>query len=144
MSSETQLTVSRFAEWLDQVVAHGNWQAEADFIAATLIIHSNAGTRRLTREQWMQSVLSPRPSDWRLGIDDLTAYGDRVGCVFTSTETHPRTGAAIVKRGISITRFADGQFAEIWLAPRSAEAGAWPNLSHRKFCRVGEFQHYLG
>lgn len=82
MSSETQLTVSRFAEWLDRVVAHGNWQAEADFIVATLIIHSDAGTRRLTREQYMQSVLSTRTADWRLAIDDLMAYGDRVGCVF--------------------------------------------------------------
>ena len=74
MSSETQLNVARFAEWLDRVVAHGNWRAEADFIAATLIIHSDVGTRRLTREQYMQSVLSTRPPDWRLKVHDLVAH----------------------------------------------------------------------
>ena len=132
MSSETQLTVSRFTEWLDRVVAHGNWQAEADFIATTLIIHSDAGTRRLTREQYMQSVLSARPADWRLKVHDLVAHGDRVGHVFTRTETHPRTGAAGETHGIEVARFADGKFAEIWLAPRSAAVGPWPNLDRSR------------
>ncbi len=132
MSSETQLTVTRFAEWLDRVVARGDWQAEADFIAPTLIIHSDAGTRRLTREQYMQSVLSARPADWRLKVHDLVAHGDRVGHVFTRTETHPRSGAASETHGIEVARFADGKFAEIWLAPRSAEVGPWPNLAHSR------------
>jgi hypothetical protein len=113
-------------------VARDDWHAEADFIADTLIIHSDTGTRRLTREQCMQSVLSTRPPDWRLKVHDLVAHGDRVGHVFTRIETHPRTGAASEAHGIEVARFADGKFAEIWLAPRSAAAGPWPNIARSR------------
>jgi hypothetical protein len=127
VSSETQQNVARFAQWLDDVVTRGDWRGEADFISPTLTIHSEVGTRRLTRAQWMQSVLSTRPPDWRLTVDDLIAEGDRLGIAFTTTETQPRTGRKIAY-GLMVTRFAEGQFAEIWSAPRSAEVGPWPNL----------------
>lgn len=129
--SETQQNVERFVLWLDEVVAKGEWRSEADFIASTLIIHSEVGTRRMTREQWVQSVLSTRPPDWRLTVHDLVAQGDRLGIAFTTTETHPRTGAKIAY-GLMVMRLADGQFAEIWSAPRSGEVGPWPNLSQSR------------
>ena len=129
--SETQQNVERFVLWLDEVVAKGEWRSEADFIASTLIIRSEVGTRRMTREQWAQSVLSTRPPDWRLTVHDLVAQGDRLGIAFTTTETHPRTGAKIAY-GLMVMRFADGQFAEIWSAPRSGEVGPWPNLSQSR------------
>ncbi len=132
MAGETQQIVDAFVRWLDEVVGPGDWQAESDFIADTLTIHGNAGTQHVTREQWMQSVLSTRSPDWRLTVHDLVGHRDRVGIVFTNTETNPQTGVATVKRGISVTRFIDGQFAEIWFAPRSTEVGPWPNLTHSR------------
>ena len=129
MASATQQTLQAFTRWLDEIVARGDWRAERDFIADTLTIHSDTGTRHLTRDQYVQWVLSTRPPDWRLAVHDLVAQDERVGHVLSVTQTHPRTGAASERRGIELVRFAGGQFAEIWLAPRSAEAGPWPHLA---------------
>ena len=49
MASATQQTLQAFTHWLDEIVARGDWRAEQDFIADTLTIHSDTGTRHLTR-----------------------------------------------------------------------------------------------
>jgi hypothetical protein len=77
----------------------------------------------------VQWVLSTRPPDWRLAIHDLVARDERVGHAFSVTQTDQRTGAASERRGIAVVRFVGGQLAEIWLAPRSADAGPWPHLA---------------
>jgi SnoaL-like domain len=129
MLSVTRQTVANLTRWLNEVVARGDWQAEASFISDTLTIHDDTGTRRFTREQWMESVLSTRSPNWRLAPHDVVVYRDRVGTVFTSTAADPQTGVATVKRAISVTRLVDGRFVEIWRARRSPEYGPWPNLA---------------
>jgi hypothetical protein len=68
MASATQQTLQAFTHWLDEIVARGDWRAERDFIADTLTIHSDTGTRNLARDQYMEWVLSTRPPDWRLAL----------------------------------------------------------------------------
>ena len=53
MSDQTQQTVADFKRWLDQVVACGDWRAESDFIAPNFIVHSHTGTKRYSREEWI-------------------------------------------------------------------------------------------
>jgi hypothetical protein len=53
MSDQTQQTVADFKRWLDQVVARGDWRAESDFIAPNFIVHSHTGTKRYSREEWI-------------------------------------------------------------------------------------------
>jgi SnoaL-like domain len=129
MLSVTQQTVANLTRWLTEVVARGDWQAEASYISDTLTIHNDTGTRRFTREQWMESVLRTRPADWRLAPHEVVVQRDRVATVFTSTASDPQTGVTTVKRAISQTHLVDGRFAEIWLARRSPEYGPWPNLA---------------
>jgi hypothetical protein len=117
MTSATEQTVEAFSRWLDEIVARGDWPAERAFIADGLTIHSETGTRRLTRDQYMQWVLSTRPLDWRLTVHDLVAQGDRIGHAFTVSQTDPRTGTRSDRHGIEVSRFAVGKFAEIWIAP---------------------------
>jgi SnoaL-like domain len=128
VASATEQTVEAFSSWLDEIVARGAWPAERAFIADELAIHGEMGTRRLTRDQYMQWMLSTRPPDWRLTVHDLVAQGDRIGHAFTVSQTDPRTGTSSDRHGIEVARFDDGKFAEIWIAPRSAESGPWPNL----------------
>ena len=53
MSDQTQQTVANFKRWLDQVVAYGDWRAGNDFIALNFIVHSHTGTKRYSREEWI-------------------------------------------------------------------------------------------
>jgi hypothetical protein len=89
MHSEAQQTVAALGRWLNEGVARGDWQAEESYISDTLTIHSETGTRRFTREQWMELVLTTRPPDWRLAVHDVLVHRDRVGTVFTSTAFGP-------------------------------------------------------
>jgi SnoaL-like domain len=127
MLSETHRTIESFTRWLDEVVARGAWQAETSFVSTTYTVHSHAGTRHFTRDEWMAHLLRTRPPDWRLVVHDLVAHRDRVGALFTRTMSDPQTGAKIVKHAIGVTRFVEGQFAETWIAPRPSEHGPWPN-----------------
>src|SRR5207253_1058493 len=123
MSSEAQRNVEVFTRWLDEVIANGNRAAEIGFISSTFTMHSDAGEQRLSRDEWPNWVERIRPPDWRLTVHDVIAYRDRVGTLFTSTETDPQTGRTIIKHSISIVRFVAGQVAEAWIASRSPECG---------------------
>jgi len=132
MLSETHRTMESFTHWLDEVVARGNWQAEVSFLSTTYTVHSHAGTRRFTRDEWMQHVLHTRSPDWRLVVHDVVAHRDRVGALFTRTMSDPQTGDKIVKHAIGVTRFVEGQFAEMWIAPRASAYGPWPNAAQSR------------
>jgi hypothetical protein len=65
-------------------------------------------------------------------VHDLIAQRDRLGVLFTNVASDAQTGHSIVKHSIAVLRLLDGTFAEIWLARRSPEYGAWPNLDRNR------------
>ena len=109
MASAKEQTVEAFSRWLDEIASRGDWPGKRTFIADGLAIHSETGTRRLTRDQYMQWMLSTRPPDWRLTVHDLVAQGDRIGHAFTVSQTDPRTGTRGERHGIEVARFAGEQ-----------------------------------
>ena len=129
MLSETHRTMESFTRWLDEVVPSGDWRAEASCIATTYTMHSPTGTRRFTRDEWIEHLLHTRPRDWRLTVQDLVAHRDRVGTLFTVTRSDPKTGEATAQHGLEVFRFVDGQVAEAWITQRPAAYGPWPNAA---------------
>lgn len=132
MLSEIHRTMESFTRWLDEVVAYGDWRAEASCIATTYTVHSPAGTRRFTRDEWIEHLLRTRPLDWRLTVQDLVAHRDRVGTLYTVTRSDPKTGEKTTQYRMEVHRFVDGQFAETWITPRPAEYGPWPNAARSR------------
>jgi hypothetical protein len=122
----------RQKQWLDEVVAYGDWKAEAAFISTKFTVHNDAGTKRFGREEWIASLSSRRPPDWCLTVHDVIAHQDRLGVLFTSVASDAPTGLPIVSHSIAMLRFSDSQFAEIWIASRPPEYGPWPNLEQSR------------
>ena len=129
MLSETHRTMESLTRWLDEVVTSGDWRAEASCMAVTYTMHSPAGTRRFTREEWIEHLLRRRPLDWRLTVQDLVAHRDHVGILFTVMRSDAQTGVETARYGLAVHRFVDGQCAETWLTWRPAEYGPWPNAA---------------
>jgi len=73
-------------------------------------------------KQWAGAMLDPYFSDSRITIEDMIAEADSVAVRWTWSATHtgefmgiPPTGRQITIAGISIHRFANGQFVESWV-----------------------------
>jgi steroid delta-isomerase-like uncharacterized protein len=73
-------------------------------------------------KQWAGTMLEPFFSDSRITIEGMIAEGDKVVVRWTWSATHtgefmgiPPTKRQITIAGISIHRFADGEFVESWV-----------------------------
>jgi hypothetical protein len=132
MSYDAQGAVANFSHWLDEVVANGDWKAEAGFISTNFTVHDNGGTKRFSRDEWLKTLSSTHPPDWRLTVHDLIANRHRLGVLLMSIASEAQTGHPIVRHSIAVLHLLDGQFAEIWIASRMPGYGPWSNLAQSR------------
>jgi steroid delta-isomerase-like uncharacterized protein len=109
---------------LDEVMNQQNLAVVGELFAPGYLMHDPAVPMEVRGPegfaQWASMMLEPFFSDSRISAE-LVAEGDKVVAHWTWTGTHtgefmgiPPTGRQIAIAGISIHRFADGQFVESW------------------------------
>jgi len=109
---------------IDEVMNQQNLAVVDELFAADYLMHDPAWPMEVKGpegfKQWAGMMLEPYFSDSYISAD-LIAEGDKVAAQWTWTGTHtgefmgiPPTGRHIAITGISIHRFADGEFVESW------------------------------
>lgn len=109
---------------LEEVMNQHKLAVVGELFAADYLMHDPAWPLEVRGPegfaQWAGAMLEPFFSDSHISAD-LVAEGDKVAVRWTWTGTHvgefmgiPATGRQITVPGISIHRFADGQFVESW------------------------------
>jgi steroid delta-isomerase-like uncharacterized protein len=110
---------------IDEVMNQQNLGVVDELFAADYLMHDPAWLMEVKGpegfKQWAGTMLEPFFSDSHIAADDIIAEGDKVSVRWTWSGTHtgefmgiPPTGRQIVVTGISIHRFADGEFVESW------------------------------
>ena len=110
---------------IDEVMNQQNLDVIDELFAADYLMHDPAWPAEVKGpegfKQWAGMMLDPYFSDSRITIEDMIAEGDKVAVRWTWSGTHsgefmgiPPTGKQIAVTGISIHRFADGEFVESW------------------------------
>jgi len=110
---------------IDEVMNQQNLDVIDELFAADYLMHDPAWPMEVKGpegfKQWAGAMLDPYFSDSRITIEDMIAEGDKVAVRWTWSGTHtgefmgvPPTGRQIAVTGISIHRFADGEFVESW------------------------------
>ena len=110
---------------IDEVMNQQNLGVIDELFAADYLMHDPAWPMEVKGPegfgQWAGMMLDPYFSDSRITVEDMIAEGDKVAVRWTWTGTHtgeymgiPATGRQIAITGISIHRFADGEFVESW------------------------------
>jgi len=111
---------------IDDVMNQQNLAVIDELFAADYLMRDPAWPGEMTGpegfRQWAGAMLDPYFSESEIAIDDLIAEGDKVAVRWTWRATHtgefmgiPPTGRQITVAGISLHRFADGQFVESWV-----------------------------
>jgi steroid delta-isomerase-like uncharacterized protein len=111
---------------IDEVMNQQNMAVVDELFAADYVMHDPAWPMEVKGpegfKQWTGMMLEPYFSD-SLITANMIAEGDTVAVRWTWTGTHtgefmgiPPTGRQIAITGISIHRFADGQFVESWVS----------------------------
>jgi steroid delta-isomerase-like uncharacterized protein len=112
---------------IDEVMNQQNLGVVDELFAADYLMHDPTWPMEVKGpegfKQWTGMMLEPYFSDSEVAVNDIIAEGDKVAVHWTWTGTHtgefmgiPPTGRQIAITGISIHRFADGEFVESWVS----------------------------
>ena len=137
---------------IDEVMNQQDLAVVDELFAADYLMHDPAWPTEVKGpegfRQWAGAMLKPFFSDGDVAVNDMIAEEDKVVVRWTWSATHtgefmgiPPTGRQITIAGISIHRFADGNFVESWVnydimgmmqqlmaPPEWPIEGAWINL----------------
>jgi steroid delta-isomerase-like uncharacterized protein len=124
-NAQTEANKAIVERMIDEVMNQQNLDVIDELFAADYLMHDPAWPMEVKGpegfKQWTGMMLDPYFSDSRITIEDMIAEGDKVAVRWTWTGTHtgeymgiPATGRQIAITGISIHRFADGEFVESW------------------------------
>ncbi len=111
---------------IDEVMNQQNLAVVDELFTADYLMHDPAWPMEVKGpegfKQWAGAMLEPFFSDGEVDVNDMIAEEDKVVVRWTWSATHtgefmgiPPTGRQITIAGISIHRFADGNFVESWV-----------------------------
>ena len=112
---------------IDEVMNQYNMAVIDELFASDYVMHDPAWPAPVIGpegfKQWAGAMLEPFFSDSKIAANEIIGEGDKVVVRWAWSGVHtgeflgiPPTGRQIAVTGISIHRFADGQFAESWVS----------------------------
>ena len=116
-----------FDRW-ERVWHEERYDLVAGCVAPVYIRHDEAGTRRVTPEEYAAELAANRRQrpNTRIVVYDHTFSSDRAWFRFALTWNDAATGEKRTRAGMQAYRIEDGKLAETWLT-LLAVGSAWPD-----------------